>query len=336
MNLPLNFVVDRIYENCKRVKRRDNSYNFECPVCGEGKSAGKKRRGFYFTAENYFFCQNCQRSWSTINWIIEVERSTFKDVVEEARKYDNTVTEVLMRKQEPVVKKNAPSLPYDSINLFDPIQLQYYRSNEDVQRALKYINSRRLNTAINRPKAFYMSLTDFIHKNRLCIPFYDADGKIVYYQSRAITPQDEDISRYLCKKDSDKTLYGVHSIDPSLEYIFIFEGPIDSMFCKNGVAVCGLTMTDTQEQQLNQYKLFERIWILDNQLSNQNVYDNYIKLVKRGERVFVWPQELQKYKDLNELCVDQQIDSISPNLFIRNSYTGLDAKLKIMTALSQT
>jgi hypothetical protein len=334
MDLPTNYILESVYRNSKRIKHKNHKvYNFECPICNEGKSKGKKRRGYYFLNNNYFYCQNCQKSWSPVNWIMQVEHLTFKEVLEEAKEHDNTFSEILYKQKRDKPKGNTQSLPYDSINLSDPVQLKYYKKDPVVRRCLEYIKSRRLNNAINRPKNFYVSLSDFIHKNRLCIPFYNSDGKIIYYQTRALFEKDEEIAKYLSKTDCEKSLFGVGNIDPELEHIFIFEGPIDSMFCKNGVAVCGLNMTDVQAGQLNKYRLFDKIWVLDNQLDNPEVKEKYIQLIERGEKIFFWPKEFANYKDINEICMATGKNHIPYKLFLNNCYSGMQARIALKERL---
>jgi hypothetical protein len=332
MDFPVNYIIDVIYRNCKNIKHpKSDVYNFSCPVCNEGKSK-TKRRGFYFVRENYFYCQNCQRSWSIADWIMHVEHLTFKQLLKESNEYDNTFNEIIDRQSistTPPPKSKTYSLPYDSINLGDPLQLQYHHDNKEVQLCLRYINNRRLNTAINRPKNFYISLSDMIHKNRLCIPFYDISGKIVYYQTRALHEKDEAIAKYFSKKDSDKTLYGINNITSALEYIFIFEGPIDSMFCQNGVAACGLSLTQLQEEQLDKYRMFDKIWVLDNQLDNPEVSKKYKELIDKGANVFFWPVEFKDYKDMNDVCKATQKDHIPPRFILNNTCKGMEAQLKL-------
>lgn len=332
-NIPLEYIVDKIYKLARRVEYKPNQqiYNFSCPSCNEGKSK-TKRRGYYFLKENYFYCQNCQKSWSPINWIIEIDHSSFKEILKEANEHINTFNEIIDRQPisiTPTVKSKQYSLPYDSINLSDPIQLQYYKDNKEVQLCLNYIKNRRLNTAINRPKTFYISLSDHIHKNRLCIPFYDISGKIVYYQTRALHDKDAEIAKYFSKKDSDKTLYGINNISSTLEYIFIFEGPIDSMFCQNAVAACGLTLTTLQEEQLDKYRMFDKIWVLDNQLDNIDVVTKYKELIDAGRNVFFWPKEFKDYKDVNDVCVATEKNHIPPKFILNNTFSGMEAQLKL-------
>jgi hypothetical protein len=261
---------------------------------------------------------------------MEICDISFKEVMKEASGHDNTFNEIIYKQNGyPKEKKTTFTLPYDSINLSDPIQLDYHKNDKTIQHCLKYIKNRRLNCAINRPKTFYISLADHIHKNRLCIPFYDLNGKIIYYQTRAIYEKDADIAKYLSKLNADKSLYGINNIDSDLSTVFIFEGPIDSMFCKNGMAACGLSLTESQEEQLKKYCLFDHIWVLDNQTDNKKVKEKYEKLIDDGETIFFWPEEFNNYKDINEICMTLGKDHIPYKLFLNNSFSGLKAKIKL-------
>ena len=58
--------------------------------------------------------------------------------------------------------------------------------------------------AINRPNNFYISLNDKVHKNRIVIPFYDDNRKIIHYQTRTILEVDELTKQHDLNFDKDK------------------------------------------------------------------------------------------------------------------------------------
>ena len=339
MNLPVNYVIDKIYKYAFQPKHKsNNSYNFGCPVCREGDSKYRKKRGYFFVREEYFFCHNCQHSWSPISWIQTVSGLTAPEIYEEASSYTHSLDEVLNKHQptteEPLVSnKRAFVLPFDSINLTDPIQTQFYAENKVVRDCLRYINDRLLFRAINRPRTYYVSLYDKLHKNRLCIPFHDENGKIIFYQTRAVYKEDEEPAKYLSKVGATKSVFGIDRIVSSLDYIFIFEGPIDSTFVRNGVAMGGLSMNDVQKKQMGNYRLFTKIWVLDNQLENKAVFKKYEELIEAGERIVIWSPEFKAYKDLNEWCVATKNISIDPKVLIDNSYVNLQAHIKLSLAV---
>lgn len=333
--LPSEYVMSKFYElaGFPKYKRGAGTYNGCCPTCREGKSWGKKRRLFYLPDKDLVCCHNCNKNWSPVNWIMELSGLSYAQVMEQSKEYDFASFELEDKK---FARPESETLPVDSINLFDQQQLDYFINNKVVKDALILIKDRRIDTAINRPKALYISLKDFVHKNRLVIPFCDHKNKIVWYQSRAMYKKDEvDRPKYMSKLNAERTVFGLEKINEQLDYIFIFEGPIDSMFVQNGVAMGGISMSELQEEQMNRYRLYQKIWVLDNQLAeNADVKRQINKLLENGERVFLWPKKFKGIKDINELCMKVRKNSIKPEFFIDNSYEGDIGLAKVVELLS--
>jgi hypothetical protein len=329
--LPQSYVIQNIYTYCKRptYRKYQGDYNAECCICNEGASAGRKRRLFYFVNDRYFYCFNCSRSWQEINWLQEVTKKRFTDILKEAQQYDNSADIIRqLSAVNTVPKANIPYIPEDSVDLVDSKQIDYYKGTTQakiIEHALKYCHTRRLFTAINRPKSFFVSFEDKVHKNRLIIPFYSEKNKIESYQSRSLNG--DDYPKYLTKY-GEKCLYGENNINSNIPYIFVFEGPIDAMFVQNAVAVGGATTSERQIQFLNKCLGYEIIYVYDNDKNNEEMDIKIQKLIKQNKRLFIWPKEFSKYKDINEVCVNLGLDEFSYKYIIDNSYVGIEAQLK--------
>jgi hypothetical protein len=314
--IPETYVLNKFYAYAidPVFRKHDSTYNAGCPVCKEGRSLGKKKRLFFYPQSNTFHCFNCSKTWSAYSWITSVCNISKEELDYEIS--SNTYSTDISKKVIPFKykKKEIPDLPYDSINLFDDVQQKYYSSNDTFKNALKYIKDRRLDIAINRSSNLFISLTDIIHKDRICIPFYDRNKKVVFYQTRAI---DDSIPKYLGKQGYDKTLFGVERIDSNLPYIFIFEGPIDAMFVKNGVAAAGLTLTHKQKEQLSEFPFHKIIWVLDNSRFDETADKKTRELVSQGEHIFLWDSDMP-YKDFNDMCVDRKLNEIDYKVITTN------------------
>jgi hypothetical protein len=233
---------------------------------------------------------------------------------------------------DPKPLKKQPSLPEDCINLFDPIQLEFYKKDHIVQTAIAYLKGRRLLTAVNKPSAFYISLKDYTHKNRLVIPFLDTSENFIHYQSRRIFAWDEK-PNYLSKFNSDKSIFGIDRVNSEYDDVFIFEGPLDACFVRNGVAVAGINeghhrFTPIQLDQLEELKLYKKIWVLDNQWIDKASRAKTLVLLEQGECVFIWPEKFKQFKDFNELCVYCGLDEIKHEFIKKNSTCGRGAIVK--------
>lgn len=341
--LPQTYVVQKFYQYAgyPKYKKYTNTYEGGCTICREGNSWQKKRRCYYVVDDDLICCHNCGWFSKPLKWIQEVSGLTFKEIIEELKSYDILPADI--GREEVAIKQrtNSETLPLDSINLFDTNQLLFYTDNKIVKEALKIIEQRRLNTAINKPDTLWLSLTDKMQKNRIVIPFYDDHGDIPFYQTRTIINSDKNIPKYLGKLNGEKSLFNLNKISPDLEYIFIFEGPIDAFFVKNSTAVAGIQeksnnmFSTLQKEQLSKFKFHKRVWVLDSQWLDSASRSKTKKLIDNGETVFIWPEKIgRKFKDFNDICIAAKLDEISPKFIIDNSFDGLKAKL-LMSGISR-
>ena len=340
MEIPQEYIVQKFYQYAgyPRFKKVSQTYEAGCPICREGNSWQVKRRCYYVIAKNIICCHNCGWYGAPVKWIQEVSGLSVGEILKEASNFDiipNIVKDVDIEERLKNKITVVEHLPIDSINLFDDSQVKFFKDNKGVIDALSIIKKRRLDTAINRPHALYISLTDYIHKNRIIIPFYDKSNNVIFYQTRAIYDIDLKLKpRYLSKVRGERSLFNINQIDTSLEQIFIFEGPIDCFFMRNGIAVAGIQEDSTnsfsplQEKQLFEFNLFKMLWVLDSQWKDRASKKKTESLVESGETVFIWPEKYgKKYKDFNDICIDQQLDCIDTNFVNENSFSGMKAKL---------
>lgn len=330
MELNQEFLIEVFYSFCKRPihKKYQNVFNAECPVCREGKSAGRSRRLFFFPHKNYFYCHNCSKSWRPFEWVREVTSWTFPEIVKKNKEKEENSSQVkkIVNIQKQVQKLvEIPSLPENSVDLTDPSQVNFFKENKYIKLALEYVEERRLFKATNRCKKLFVSLNDRIHKNRLIIPFYNQQEEIVCYQSRALTQNQ--FPKYLTKF-GEKEIFSLNNVVEEIPYIFVFEGPIDSMFVKNGVAMASLSPTEKQIRQLNSFIGYEQIWVFDNDKNNQQTTRKIQKYIKDGKKIFIWPKEFAKFKDFNEICCSLELDEIPWKFVVKNSADGPSAMIK--------
>jgi len=335
--LPDEYIVQKFYENCGAPahNKYNNTFQGSCAVCREGKSWLKKRRCYYIPKNNNIFCHNCGWSGTPLRWIQEVCRVTIREIEQEIKHMDVFDASAVTQPVQPVI--DIPTLPHDCINLYDAMQVKFHHNELVIQRALEFVHARKLDVAINKPDALYVSLTDKVHRNRLIIPFIDTQNNITHYQSRTILKGDESVRpRYMSKQGSKKTLFNCNNISSDLDTIFVFEGPLNACFCKNGVAVAGIqddsrnTFTPQQQAQLQQFPFHNIVWVLDSQWLDQAALNKSKILASQGERVFVWPEKFGKrYKDFNDVAIACNLAQISPQFILDNTFQGLSAELRL-------
>lgn len=315
--------------------KHSNVYKCCCPICREGKSWGKKKRCFYMVEKDLIFCHNCGWSSKPYRWIREVSGMSREEIYDEIKSGDYEYQDIFKILEDTPIVGNNYSLPTDCINLFDPLQRAHYKGNAVVEGVYAYLTKRRLESAVNRPDALYVSLDDRIHKNRLIIPFKDAKGDIRFYQSRKVFEWD-DIDHYISKKHGDKNLFGIDKISSEYDMIPIFEGPIDSFFVKNSLALGGITeksdsiMTFAQQKEMDALSFYDHVYVLDSQWIDKTARDKTNILLNMGYKVFIWPEKLGKrFKDFNEMCIHLQLDEISHEFIKKHTHKGLAGVVKM-------
>ena len=96
------------------------------------------------------------------------------------------------------------------------------------------------------------------------------------------------------------------------------EGPFDSTFISNSVALCG------SDGDLGYLKRSSIVFVYDNEPRNREIVNRIGKCISRGESVVIWPDGIIE-KDINDMVlaghnVQDVVDS--------NVYSGLEATLK--------
>jgi hypothetical protein len=338
MIVPEDYIVLKFYElgYYPKQNRYNNTYQCGCPICKEGTSLGRKRRCFYIPEKDNIFCHNCGWSSKPSKWICHVSGMSNLQFIEDLKNY--TPDTFAYTEEIDTGKKSIKNetLPKDSINLSDISQLDFYRGNDTLRVCMQVIKTRRLDTAVNRPRNLYLTLSDYVHKNRLIIPFINEKNDIEFYQSRTIMNYDTKKPKYLSKIGAEKTLFNINAVNPNNENVFIFEGPLNAFFTKNSVAVAGITegnqtFTKRQREQIDTVlKFHKKIWVLDSQWLDRASLIKTENLLKQGESVFIWPEKFgKKFKDFNDIAIHCNIDEIREEFIIKNTCNGLTGILKL-------
>jgi hypothetical protein len=107
------------------------------------------------------------------------------------------------------------------------------------------------------------------------------------------------------------------------EHMYACEGPIDSLFLSNCIAVGGTGFGKLESLGLDRNKLTV---ILDNQSRNSEVCKIYQKMIKEGFKILIWP-DYTSAKDINDLIL--AVQGIDIKAFVdNNTYEGFTAQLK--------
>ena len=151
---------------------------------------------------------------------------------------------------------------------------------------------------------------------RIIIPMYNTGKNLIGFQGRSLTPNSVKYITVMLDDDSPK-LYGLETINEE-EPIYIVEGPFDSTFVENSVAMCG------SDVDIRSFGWGDHIWVLDNEPRNREIVNRIAKLIDRGEKVVIWRNNIVE-KDINDMVLAGH-DVMS--MIKLNTYSGLEAKVK--------
>lgn len=297
------YIVDLIYENVSGVSRSGNQLNFRCPICGDGKKRKSKRGHFYLdTCSYYCFNGGCDANESGMSGLMFLSRImalSIQDVKKELIKRAGSLKKVMEERVEEI-EKTSEQKHKTFIPSAEGLVREHVLDGDWTTDLPGFVNDiiqkRKLRKAPFLPNDFQFYFDK--KEERLVIPWNEN-----YYQERAITYEQEKEGKYKFPPEIDKPVFGISQIDSNIPYIFLVEGVFDSIWVRNGVAVGSLTISNHQMDILRKHAgSSELIYLMDNQWQDKSSLDKTEKILKEQPftKVFIWPKELQKFKDINE------------------------------------
>ena len=98
------------------------------------------------------------------------------------------------------------------------------------------------------------------------------------------------------------------------------EGPIDSLFLDNCIAVAGADFTKLPKENTTV--------IFDNERRNLEVLKQIEKTIYEGYEVVLWPDDL-KEKDINDMILAGKTKDEIKTIIEKNTYQGNMAKIRL-------
>lgn len=300
--------------------------NFRCPICGDSQKNKWKTRGYLFEKKGGLFykCHNCSFSSSLGNLVKELDDTLYKQYVLERYKegghhrQSHANVSSIMDFSAPVFKKKSIL-----DELLDPVvgtPAEQYLIERLVPKekwdGLYYIdNMQKMENLSEKYKDRIVG-----EEARLVLPFYDRDGLLVGVTCRALGSER---LRYVTVKinDDNPFIFNLDKVDFN-KTIYVTEGPIDSLFLDNAVAV-GSSDLKVIKRYLPKEKV---VLVFDNQPRNKQLVDIMSTAAKGGLKMVVWPEHI-KQKDINEMIVSG-VDNIQ-EVIDNNAFEDLELMLQL-------
>jgi len=162
------------------------------------------------------------------------------------------------------------------------------------------------------------TFSDLDHEeSRIIIPLRDKDKNIFGYQGRSLDPRSKLRYITIMLDQNQPKIFGLDKIDEN-KPIYITEGPFDSTFLCNSIAMCGADVHFNNRNNSNV------VYVYDNEPRNREILARIDKTIQQGNKVVIWPSDI-KQKDINDMVLSGlDVQSVVES----NIYFGLEAKLK--------
>ena len=312
-------------------KKKDDLYNFRCPLCGDSQKNKTKCRGYVFRKKNDYFymCHNCGASTTFYNFLKQVDPNLLQEYQLERYKNGETGNNNYPKPEFQEVKQEAPKFK-------KALELPSIDSLPEAHFAKNYVQQRRIPEAFSSQLYYAEDFREFVatlgiekeglHKDdkRLVIPFYDKEKNLIAVQGRSLG---ESKLRYITLKlhDDNKKVFGLDRIDTD-KLVYVVEGPIDSMFLENAVATADSNLESITDV-LDKSKV---ALVFDNEPRNKEIVAKMEKAIDNHFNVVIWPEMIEK-KDINDMILDGFSPDEIQDIIDNNTFVNLRAKMEFIS-----
>ncbi|MDB4348770.1 DNA primase [bacterium] len=310
----INLISPKL-QKFKRVK--SDLYNFRCPICGDSKKNKSKTRGYLYVmkADVNFKCHNCGSSMTFSSFIKHLDPVIHKQYVFERFKQGTTGRATVIEEPKfhfevpkfktkirlPKASENPSSDGYLTARKLDSTQFYYAEGFK------KFVNTLK--------QTFEDTKYD---EERIIIPLY-YEKNLIGLQGRSLGPSKVKYITVMINDDAPK-IYGLDNIRKDAP-VYITEGPFDSTFIRNSIAMCGA------DANVDRWGISNPVWIYDNEPRNIEIVRRIGNTIDSGDSIVIWPNNIDD-KDINDMVMSGlDVQSVIES----NTYSGLEAKLKFNT-----
>jgi transcription elongation factor Elf1 len=308
----------------KFTKKKDFLYNFRCPYCGDSKKRQDKARGYIFKVKNdlVFKCHNCGVGRTFTNFLKDQNQILYDEYVLE--RYKEGLTGKATNTPNPTFNFVQPEF---SKNIKRSINLEKISELNITHPAREYLEARKIKDIdyfyycpkfkewTNSQIEIFPNLKQ--DSPRIIIPLKDTEGKMFGYQGRSLAPKAKIRYITIMLDESNPKIFGLDRVDTT-KNVYVTEGPFDSMFVDNSIAMCGSDVV------LDRIQFPDCTFVYDNEPRNKQIVERIAKTIQLGDKVVIWPSNIEQ-KDINDMVL---AGHNIQNVLKYNTYKGLEALVK--------
>jgi hypothetical protein len=323
-------------EQFKIIKTNPYGARFRCNVCGDSQTNKYKTRGYLYehSGRINMKCHNCGYSTSLSKFIQIYNPALYTEYRLETMKENGD---------------EGPQTFVPDITKFASRRIDHFEPFKELKRvsqlshnhlAKKYVDSRQIPPAahyriyysdtymhwVNQilPKKF--SEKALKHDGpRIVLPFIDSNGYVFGCTGRALDKNDTIRYSTVIFDDTKQKIFGMDQVDRRKSKVYIVEGPIDSMFLDNCVAMAG------SDVPLDLVAPKDKLVVIyDNEPRNKAIVNKINKTIENGFMVCIWPNNIEQ-KDINDMIMSGAFSNGSAiqHIIDQNTFQGLAAKMRM-------
>ena len=312
----IGFISSRL-EKFKKIK--PNLYTFRCPLCGDSKKHRNKTRGYIFSNTRnqtfVFKCHNCGVSTAFGNLLKQLDSVLYKQYIFEKFKDGKVgqhtyVAEPKFNFETPKFKPKL-DLPKADVN---PASKEYLENRK--LDPTKFYYTDRFKQWTNTLKQTFDDVR--YDEPRIIIPLIYLNT-VVGFQGRSLGPSKVKYITVMLNDDAPK-IYGLDNIRTDAP-VFITEGPFDSTFICNSIAMCGA------DADVSRWGINDPVYVYDNEPRSPEITRRIETVISSQQSVVIWPNNIHQ-KDINDMVLaGHDVQSVVES----NVYSGLQAQLQFNT-----
>jgi hypothetical protein len=334
MDWLVNKYIGIVSTRLEKFKRKSgNICNFRCPLCGDSESHKNKARAYFYEKQGtmMFHCHNCTSTMAFVNFMKTIDVNLYNEYKLEKIKDNKTPEQLdleafIGKMKKPLFLQSGPLKGLKKISQLNP-----------EHSVKKFVDKRKIPNPYHAKMFSCPNFMNFVNgiipdkfskeslekdETRLLIPFFDKDKNVFAFQGRSLGKSEPKYITIILDETKPK-LFGLDTVDFS-KIVYVFEGPIDSMFISNSIATAGGDLISS----LGKMDKSKLVIVYDNEPRSRETIKKLDKAILNGYNVCIWPENFE-HKDINDAVLAGLSSEFIEYIIKTNTHKDLKAKLAL-------
>jgi len=304
--------------------------NVRCPVCLDSKVSQTKARGWFLEKNNaaLYYCHNCGLSTNLQGLLRLVSPELYNDYIVDRKM---GVTKEIKPSPLETLRTKAPKFTKSPLR-----NLKKISSLRADHKAKRYVVSRGIPPDKHWLLYYAPDFNEWINsmipdklpsyqEERLVIPILNCNKELIGVQGRSLDPRSKIRYITIMLDESHPKVFGYDRVDFSKPFIIV-EGPIDSLFLSNAIAMMGSSVKREEIPNVG-----NGVFVFDFEPRNKAIVDNMSKVLREGYKLAILSPTFTegRGKDINDLVRSGYKPQVIEAEIWNSAYSGLEGELQL-------